>query len=426
MDQIVKPTNKIERLMTQLCPNGVVFKSLDELGTTYGGLTGKGSADFSNGNARFISYKNIFANLSVNLRANDFFQINDGEIQNTIRCGDVLFTGSSETPDEVGMSSVVLDEPSERIYLNSFCFGYRFHYDELLPGFSKYIFRSEATRRGIVKSASGVTRFNISKKRFLKVRIPIPPLEVQRDIVDVLDGFMELQAELGRELEAELKARRNQYAHYRDALLGFVGRTDVRWPTLGEIGEFIRGRRFTKADVVPDGIASIHYGEIYTHYGTSATSTISHVRPELAPHLRFARSGDVVIAAVGETVEDVCKAVAWLGEGDAAVHDDCFILRHSMNAKFVSYWFQTSTFHAQKNKYVDRAKVKRISGQSLGKITIPTPPIQEQERIVSILDKLDALMNDMSIELPAELAARGKQLEYYREKLLTFPEHVRA
>ncbi|HMW19330.1 MAG TPA: restriction endonuclease subunit S, partial [Accumulibacter sp.] len=189
--------SKIDRLIAELCPKGVEFKPLEELGATYGGLTGKSKVDFSAGNARFVSYKNIFNNLAVDLEANDFVRVGVGESQNFLALGDVIFTGSSETPDEVGMSSVVAAKPSEAIYLNSFCFGYRFNDDALLlPGFSKYIFRSDVVRQQIVLSASGVTRFNISKKRFLKTRIPVPPLEVQREIVKVLDTFTELEAEL--------------------------------------------------------------------------------------------------------------------------------------------------------------------------------------------------------------------------------------
>jgi len=131
-----------------------------------------------------------------------------------------------------------------------------------------------------------------------------------------------------------------------------------------------------------------------------------------------------VIAAVGETVEDVGKAVAWLGDEPVAIHDDTFLFRHAMNTKFVSYYLQSSTFHAEKAKYVARAKVKRLSGESLAKITIPVPPLEEQARIVAILDKFDALVNDLSVGLPAELAARRKQYEHYRDRLLTFQERV--
>ena len=191
---------------------------------------------------------------------------------------------------------------------------------------------------------------------------------------------------------------------------------------MGEIGNFTRGRRFTKEDVVEHGIPSIHYGEIYTRYGVAASSTISHVRADMARQLRYAQPNDVVIAAVGETVEDVGKAVAWLGDEAVAVHDDCFVFSHSMNPKFVSYFFQTEAFHAQKNKHVARAKVKRLSGESLAKIRIPVPPREEQERVVSILDKFDTLVNDLSSGLPAEINARRRQYEHYRDRLLTFRE----
>lgn len=191
---------------------------------------------------------------------------------------------------------------------------------------------------------------------------------------------------------------------------------------MGDIGKFIRGRRFTKDDVAVDGLPSIHYGEIYTHYGVSASSTISHVRRNMAPQLRYAQPGDIVIAAVGETVEDVGKAVAWLGTEAVAIHDDCFLFRHTMNPKFVSYFLQTEAFHSQKAKYVARAKVKRLSGESLAKIIIPVPPIEEQARIVAILDQFDALVNDLSSGLPAEIATRRKQYEHYRDRLLSFRE----
>jgi len=207
-------------------------------------------------------------------------------------------------------------------------------------------------------------------------------------------------------------------------LLGELCPTGVKLKALGEVGDLIRGRRFTKDDVVPVGLASIHYGEIYTRYGTSTTTTFSRVQADLAPQLRFARPGDVVIAAVGETVEDVGKAVAWLGDGDVAVHDDCFIFRHSLDPKFVSYCFQTSMLNAQKTKYVARAKVKRLSGESLSKLRIPVPPPEIQREIVCILDTFAELEADLAAELEAELEARRKQYAFYRAELLTFGDHV--
>lgn len=248
-----------------------------------------------------------------------------------------------------------------------------------------------------------------------QLKVPVPPLEVQREIVRILDQFTQLEVEL----EAELEKRLSQYGHYRDALFVLP---EVRRAPLGDLGTFVRGRRFTKADVVSEGVPSIHYGEIYTHYGVAASSAISHVRPELVSQLRFAEHGDVVIAAVGESVEEVGKSVAWLGGSRVAIHDDTFMYRSALNPKFVSYYFQTGAFHAQKDKYVARAKIKRLSGTDLAKISIPIPRDLVQQEIVEMLDKFDALVNDLRVGLPAELAARRKQYEYYRDKLLTFKE----
>ena len=191
-----------------------------------------------------------------------------------------------------------------------------------------------------------------------------------------------------------------------DELIAELCPNGVPHRRLGEGGQFQRGRRFTKADVVEDGIPSIHYGEIYTHYGVAAAETVSHVRADLATQLRFASPGDVVIAGVGETVEDVGKAVAWLGAADAAIHDDCFRYHHSMDPKYVSYYLQTEAFHSQKRRHVARAKVKRLSAEALASIAIPVPPLEVQREIVRVLDAF------------AEPEARRRQYEYYRQLLV--------
>ena len=189
-----------------------------------------------------------------------------------------------------------------------------------------------------------------------------------------------------------------------------------------EIGTFTRGRRFTNKDFVESGVGCIHYGEIYTHYGLCASETKSFLRPELAATLRMAKMGDLVIAGTGESVEDIGKAVAWLGDDEVAVHDDCYIFSHSLNPKYMAYFFQSSHFNEQKVRHAAGAKMIRISSEGLGRIRIYVPPLEEQERIVSILDKFDALVNDLSSGLPAEIKARRQQYEYYRNQLLTFRE----
>ena len=129
-----------------------------------------------------------------------------------------------------------------------------------------------------------------------------------------------------------------------------------------------------------------------------------------------------MLTDVGETVEDVGKAVAWLGDEEVAIHDHCYAFRSSLNPVYVSYYLQTAAFTHAKNKYVARTKVKTLLPGGLARIRIPVPSSGEQDRIVSILDKFDTLINDLSIGLPAELAARRQQYEYYRDRLLTFEE----
>jgi type I restriction enzyme S subunit len=248
------------------------------------------------------------------------------------------------------------------------------------------------------------------------LRIPVPPPRIQQEIVSILDQMEDLRTGL----EAELEARRQQFEYYRDLLLSFRGR-GVPWVPLRELGHFIRGKRFTKRDYDAGGVGCIHYGEIYTHYGTSARSVVSRVRSDLAPTLRFAEPGDVVVVDVGETVEDVGKAVAWLGSEPVAIHDHTYAFRHDLNPTFVSYVMQTAAFQAQRTKFIARTKVKTLLIEGFSRIAIPVPPRDEQERIVAILDRFDALVNDLSIGLPAELNARRQQYEHYRYRLLTFP-----
>ena len=145
--------SQIEDLIARYCPEGVEFKTLGEMGTLYGGLTGKSKADFTpDGNARFLSYVAVFNNLIAQVGA-DRVTMGPGERQEWIRRGDVLFTASSENSHDVGMSSAVTDEPSEPVYLNSFCFGFRPHDLRALdPEFSKYLFRSDGVRRQIIRA----------------------------------------------------------------------------------------------------------------------------------------------------------------------------------------------------------------------------------------------------------------------------------
>ena len=302
---------------------------------------------------------------------------------------------------------------------------------KLKPKFFYYFMRTI----DLMALDTGSGRPSLTQKILDKIKIPIPPLETQQKIVKILDKFTELEATLEATLEAELALRKRQYQYYRDFLLDFDNQIgggiadgyqcrlkDVVWKTLGEVGTLIRGNGLQKKDFTEDGIPAIHYGQIYTHYGTFASKTKSFVSARLAEKLKKAQYGDVLIAGTSENIQDVMTPVGWLG-GEIVFSGDMFAFRPNteINTKYLTYMLQTTMFQKYKEKYAQGTKVIRVKGENFLKFEIPIPPIPEQEKIVAILDKFDTLTHSISEGLPHEIALRRKQYEYYREQLLAFP-----
>jgi len=204
-----------------------------------------------------------------------------------------------------------------------------------------------------------------------------------------------------------------------DKLLEELCPEGVEYKPLGKIGIFTRGSGLQKKDFTEAGVGCIHYGQIYTYYGTSANETKSFVHPNLAKKLIKVNPGDIIIACTSENIEDVCKAVAWLGTTEIVTGGHACVFSHKENPKYISYFFQTENFFQQKKRYARGVKVIDVKAIDLAKIEIPIPPIEVQNEIVRILDKFASL----AAELQAELQARQKQYEYYRNKLLTFTKN---
>lgn len=203
---------------------------------------------------------------------------------------------------------------------------------------------------------------------------------------------------------------------------------DVQWKPLKEIGEFQRGKRFVKADIVEFGAPCIHYGEIYTHYGIWTQSAKSFLDKKLAAKLRFARPGDVIIVAAGETIEDIGNGTAWLGDDCIAIHDACFSFRSPLDAKYVSYFLRTRKFKSQIEKHISSGKISSINAEGLGKAKIPIPSPNDQKKSQAIQAEIVRTLDsfaELTAELAAELAARKKQYSFYRDQLLSHPsKHV--
>lgn len=165
-------------------------KSLGQIGSTFNGLTGKTKEDFGIGKP-YIQYKQIFDNSKINIQGCQLVDINEKDNQNKVQYGDVFFTVSSETQNEIGTASVLLDNVKE-MYLNSFCFGYRANsLKELVPEFSRYLFRNELFRNNIIKLAQGSTRYNMSKISLMKLIVSLPQAEEQTKIANFLSAIDE-------------------------------------------------------------------------------------------------------------------------------------------------------------------------------------------------------------------------------------------
>lgn len=382
----------INKLCMHFCPEGVDYYKLGELGKFYGGLTGKNKSDFSDGNAKFISYRNVYNNPALKLDVEDKVKISSNEKQNTLERGDIIFTGSSETADECGLSSVVTQDVNEKIYLNSFCFIFRFKNPKIiLPDFSKHLFRSEYLRHQIGKTASGVTRFNVSKKLMANVTIPLPPLPIQQEIVRILDTFTNLTAEL----TAELTARRKQYEYYRDELLTFG--EDVSRVQLGLVCDF----KYGKGNNIPN-----ETGE-YPVYGCNGiVSTTNTFNSEDAPIIGHIGSAGVVNWGKGKHFVTYNGTI-------------CRVKADKIRSRYAYYVL--NSLHLE--RFV-KGSQPFLSYGDFSKVLIPLPPIERQDEIVRILDQFDYFCNDLTSGIPAEISARQKQYEYYRDKLLTFKENM--
>ena len=395
----------------------VEWKEISSLGDYFGGLTGKSKKDFENGNAKFITYMNVFSNPSLDVNTVGMVHINEGERQNKVQKGDILFSGSSETPDEAGMSCVVTDALEGDYYMNSFCFGLRLHNSEQYNlHYLKHVFRSYNIRKAISKTASGVTRFNISKARFGKVQIPIPSIEEQNRIVGILDTFTDSI----ENLKQQIAQRRKQFEFYRDQLLDLEGKEGVETVMLDEICN-IKGRigfrGYTRDDQVEEGkgALSLSPGNIVNGKMDYSSSTfITWYKYEESPEIKI-YNNDVIFCKTGSTVGKV--AIVENLPYKATINPQLVVLKDiTIDFRYLAYYLATFPLQSKVKALAGVGSVPNISQSKLGSLEIPIPSSNEQQRIVSILDTFEASISN----LEAQLEQRQKQYEYYRNQLLTF------
>ena len=299
------------------------------------------------------------------------------------------------------------------------------HRPELMPDFLYRLLASDDFFAYNMQHAKGAKMPRGSKEAILRYRIPIPPLEVQREIVKVLDTFTQLEAEL----EAELEARRRQYQYYRNVLLTFGERTDtdaskqarIRWATLGELTKPITNIRWQEVSDKEFRYIDLTSVDRETHAISDAQIISRGSAPSRAQQI--VREGDIIFGTTRPMLKRY-TIVPTEYDGNICSTGYCVLRLDTKHLlpNFVFHILGTAPFYAHVEANERGASYPAISDSDVKAFRIPVPPLEEQERIVTILDKFDALVNDISIGLPAELKARRQQYEHYRDRLLTFRE----
>lgn len=403
----------LETLIQELCPDGVEFRTMEEVFEIRNGYTpSKNNPDFWEGgtipwfrmedirqNGRILSDA-IQHITPAAIKGKGLFPANSIIIATTATIGEHALVIADSLANQ-RFTNLTVRKSLSACLLPKFVFYYMFVIDEWCK-----------------KNVNAGNFASVDMKRFKKLDFPLPPIEVQTEIIHILDKFTSLEAEL----EAELDCRKRQYEYYRDKLLSFdnVGGQEVEWKKMSEVGTFIRGNGLQKKDFTESGVGCIHYGQIYTKLNTFTDKTLTYCSENVAKKLTPVHPGDLIIACTSENVEDVCKSVAWLGKEDIVTGGHACVFSHHENPKYIAYLLQTENFFQQKKKYARGVKVIDIKVADLQKITLPIPSLEEQHRIVSILDRFESLTTSLQTGLPAEISARRQQYEYYRDKLLTF------
>lgn len=405
--------SNLEELIERLCPDGVEYKTLTELFDTKNGYTPSKSKEeyWTNGTVPWFRMEDIRENGNILSKAIQY--VSESAIKGSLFPADSIIVATSATIGQHALIKV----PSLA--------NQRFTYLVLKDEFKEQIdimfiyyccFKLDEYCKECLNQGNFVS---VDMKKFLKFKFPVPPLEVQREIVRILDNFTFLTAELA----AELAARQKQYEYYREYL--FENHiSDVDWKRLDELFPFIRNgfvgtiKSFFTNEI--DGIrylegTNIHDGVISDNEVLYVTKEFheKHIKNQLkADDILMVQSGHIgECAVVGKKYEGAnCHALIIMSNGGKCL------------SKYYVYYFHTLKGFKSLTPAITGGTIKHVLAGKVGKIKVPVPHLEVQQRIVDILDRFDALCNDITSGLPAEIEARQKQYEYYRDKLLSFKE----
>jgi len=399
--------SKLDEMIRELCPDGVEYVKLNSVCDIYDGT--HSTPNYTESGVKFASVENI-GNLYATRKYISEKDFEKYKIKP--RIGDVMMTRIGS----VGVCTVVDRNEALAFYVSLALL--RPQLDKVQSRFLKYAIESIHGRKELRKrTLINAVPIKINKDDIGKVTIPLPPIEIQSEIVHTLDNYTENVVKLQNQLTAELTARQKQYTFYRNKLLTFSGNEKAKIVkiSLGDIGPICMCKRILKSQT--NTVEGVPFYKIGT-FGKKADAYISkETFDEYRSKYSFPKKGDVLISAAGT----IGRTVVY--DGKPAYFQDSNIVWIDNNESVVLNSYLRYCYELKPWKVSSGGTIQRLYNDNIAKAIITVPSLDVQNRIVNVLDNFEKICSDLNIGLPAEIEARQKQYEYYRDKLLTFAEN---
>ena len=409
--------SKLQELIRELCPNGVEYKKLGEVGTFVRG-NGLQKKDFTETGVGCIHYGQIYTYYGLYATHTKSF-VNDSLAQKLtkVKKGDVIIACTSENIEDVCKSVAWLGDEDIVTGGHACVFSHNEN-----PKYIAYLFQTETFFQQKKKYARGAKVIDIKVSDLSKIEIPIPPLPVQEEIVRILDHFTNLAAELQAKLEAELQARKEQYEYYRNKLLTFdkigEGAQSVTWMKMSEICLNITSGgtpNTSQKEYYMGNIPWLRTQEVDWHDILDTDMKISEEGLKKSS-AKMIPINCVIVAMYGATAAKVA-----INKIPLCTNQACCNLEINPQKAYYRFVYQWLCKEYGNLRAKGEGSQHNINSKKIKNYLIPIPSLAEQERIAAILDRFERLTTDLQIGLPAEIAAVQEQYEYYRNKLLSFP-----
>ncbi|MNW41290.1 putative type-1 restriction enzyme specificity protein [compost metagenome] len=331
--------------------------------------------------------------------------------------GDVVIVAAGETIEDIGNGTAWLGNTG--VVIHDACFSYR---SSLNPKYVSYFLRTKHFHDQIKKHISTGKISAINETGLRKAKIPIPPPEVQEEIVRILDAFTELTAKLTAELTAELTARKKQYEYYRNRFFEDLIDSGVQKKKIGDFCDLLTGNPFDSSQFTETGTRLMRGMNIKRGVLDFSENNNRYWKNDDGLEKYHLRADDIVISMDGSLVGKSYGMVSEKQIPLLLVQRVARIRTEQANSHYVYHYIASGAF----SNYVDLKKtggaIPHISLKDIANFTIPMPDIQTQDKIALFLDHFDTLVNDITEGLPREIEMRQRQYEYYRDMLLSFPK----